>query len=1180
MILQFTKLYFKCLIVFLILYKSAMVQAANNYVVAPSGGDITGAALSQQLALNDVTILSSQGHQSGSGNIIINDVVVWSSNNSLTLVASNNILVNKVMIASGNSAGLTINPGTANGGEQPVSGAGYTLSNASIALSGTSPSLTISNEVYVVLNSVGESSDKSGQPAPPTLQGMAATNSLSQNYALGGDIDASATSTWNGDKGFTPIGTEGTPFSGKLDGLGHEIRGLSISLPTSDGVGLFGAIDTTSMIRNISLENAEITGKTGVGSLVGINGGSVLQTFANSTVTGNKSVGGLVGRNSGTIELSYTTGQVNISLDAAGSLVGENSSTGVIKNSYATGNVTGTSSQSRYIAGLVGNNAGGEIDRCFSTGVPTTDNPSVAVRGLVGTSPSATNTKFGYWDSTSSGVDREGTGGSPLTAQEMTDQASFIGFDFTNVWEMVAGEAHPKLRTNSLSNSNTSIIYTLNQLQAIENNLAGNYFLGADIDASATGSGAGGWSSKGFKPLGTSDNPFTGSLNGMGFTISNLTINRPTERYAGLFGYTSSTSSISKVGINNIIITGNEYVGALVGFSQGTINNSFANEVNITINGAAAGGLVGRNLGSINEAHTSGNITGLDRIGGLVGSNSGRITSSHSRVNLADATGAAGGLVGKNESGASIKSCHSSGSVTFSGGVSNTNTNVGGLVGLNSGGINFSNALGKISCVAESDCGGLVGENSSGTIVNAYSTGGVTGSAKNAGGLVGVNSGTASITTSYATGEVASTQPSANIGGLVGSNNASLQDTFWNSSLATTGVGKGESTGSTGLTAADMLIPSSFTNFQLTTTPGDDGWVVINPDGSLQKSKGNSSAGAAPMLASEYSTNITNAHQLQLMLMKLNGSYSLATDISAVNTASGNDVWGSSGFVPVSIGYTTVPFTGKFDGKNKTIRDLYINRTDSNVGLFGNATNASISNVKLVNATVVGNNSVGALVGGTQGGSITNTFASGYVSGAFTYSNGKGDNIGVLVGYNNAVITQSASTGIAYGGKYVGGIVGYNTNQVTNSYSSSNVNARGLSAGGLVGYNTGSINNTYATGDVISRGGLGGLVGTNSFTPPCYWWRCSAGKVSNSYARNRSVHSPSSENIGGLVGLNQKGSISNSYWDTTTSGLTTSAGGTGETDASMKEQSTFQSWDFSNIWEMSTYPKLKTIPSL
>ncbi|WP_204348884.1 M26 family metallopeptidase, partial [Serratia marcescens] len=67
-----------------------------------------------------------------------------------------------------------------------------------------------------------------------------ATN-LAGNYALGRDIDATATSGWNGGAGFVPIGQSfGTEYSGNFDGQSHKITNLTINRPTEENVGLFG----------------------------------------------------------------------------------------------------------------------------------------------------------------------------------------------------------------------------------------------------------------------------------------------------------------------------------------------------------------------------------------------------------------------------------------------------------------------------------------------------------------------------------------------------------------------------------------------------------------------------------------------------------------------------------------------------------------------------------------------------------------------------------------------------------------------------------------------------------------------------------------------------------------------------------------------------------------------------
>ncbi len=74
-------------------------------------------------------------------------------------------------------------------------------------------------------------------------------------------------------------------------------------------------------------------------------------------------------------------------------------------------------------------------------------------------------------------------------------------------------------------------------------------------------------SAEGWLPVGTSANRFTGSLDGQGYEISGLFINRPATNYVGMFGYTASTTAkIRRVGVINADITGNGYTGILAGF--------------------------------------------------------------------------------------------------------------------------------------------------------------------------------------------------------------------------------------------------------------------------------------------------------------------------------------------------------------------------------------------------------------------------------------------------------------------------------------------------------------------------------------------------------------------------------------------------------------------------------------
>src|SRR6185437_589895 len=89
----------------------------QDFTVAASGGDVTGGTLSGELANTNIELQSSSGGTGGSGNVNVNDSVTWSANTTLTVTASNNVNVNANVTATGASAGLVINPNTANGAE-------------------------------------------------------------------------------------------------------------------------------------------------------------------------------------------------------------------------------------------------------------------------------------------------------------------------------------------------------------------------------------------------------------------------------------------------------------------------------------------------------------------------------------------------------------------------------------------------------------------------------------------------------------------------------------------------------------------------------------------------------------------------------------------------------------------------------------------------------------------------------------------------------------------------------------------------------------------------------------------------------------------------------------------------------------------------------------------------------
>ncbi|MDO8318652.1 filamentous hemagglutinin N-terminal domain-containing protein, partial [Rhodoferax sp.] len=624
-------------------------------------------------------------------------------------------------------------------------------------------------------------------------------------------------------------------------------------------------------------------------------------------------------------------------------------------------------------------------------------------------------------------------------------------------------------------------------LQAMGLNLAGNYALGADIDASATAT----WNSDlaatptyaGFAPI----SPFTGKFDGQGHVINNLTINRPGSNNIGLFGGIAAGAVVSNVGLNSVNITGNSLVAGLAGWNDGEISNAF---VTGTVTGftSVAGLAVGNNhAGSLSNSYSSGSVTGNQNVGGLAGVN--------------------------DSSGGNVSNSYSTASVTG-------NLNVGGLVGQ---AYNAGNGVG-------------------GAITNAYSTGAVTGvvvastAANNVGGLVGNNLG-ATMTNAYSTGAV--TGMATNIGGLVGVNTGAVTNGFWDTTTSGQSIGIGgvdaAQAGVTGLATSDMMASANFTS--ATTANG-----YVNPAWDFTNTWWMSDGKTRLFLRSEYSTSISNAHQLQLMALDLSASYTLVKDIDASATDSAvnaSGMWGSTGFVPVNqtgavVGRGTFPaFTGTLDGQNHTISQLTIHSAVQDGGLFGTTgTGSVIRNLGLVDVNVSSNYGAGALAA-NNGGSISNSYVSG---GSVTGGNYSG--VGGLVGNNNAGGTISNSfAAVSVIGEYsVGGLVGSSAGAVVASYATGSVS--GISdVGGLVGWNVegGTISDSYSSGASVSSGYggvVGGLVGWND------------GSVTRSYSTGKVSISGFSGYGGGLIGQQDLGSVSNSYWDVNTSGKADGLGGT------------------------------------
>jgi len=262
------------------------------------------------------------------------------------------------------------------------------------------------------------------------------------------------------------------------------------------------------------------------------------------------------------------------------------------------------------------------------------------------------------------------------------------------------------------------------------------------------------------------------------------------------------------------------------------------------------------------------------------------------------------------------------------------------------------------------------------------------------------------------------------------------------------------------------------------------------------------------------------------------------------------------------IGTADDQFTGSLNGRGYEIKDLFIDRPDEiPVGLFGEVGQEGVTkDIGVVNITVIGDDYVGGLVGHSDG-TVSNSYSTGSVTGE--------EYVGSLVGHNGGIVNNSYSSGSVTGDSRIGGLVGWNQATLSNSYSSCSVTGN-WSVGGLVGdnwYYESTVGNSYSTGSVTGGSRVGGLVGVNYY-----------GSVTHSYSTGSVT---GSSQVGGLVGYN-KGTVSNSFWDTETSGQATSDGGTGKTTAEMMDVATFTDTETQGLdepWDITAVALGQTNPA-
>ncbi len=140
---------------------------------------------------------------------------------------------------------------------------------------------------------------------------------------------------------------------------------------------------------------------------------------------------------------------------------------------------------------------------------------------------------------------------------------------------------------------------------------------------------------------------FTGVFDGNDHKITNLTIDDAGagNDYLGLFG-ANDGGELKNMGIESCCVSGNSWVGGLVGFNRGSISNCYS--TGDFSGGNYVGGLLGKNeSGAISHCHSTGSVTGHGYVAGLVGGNYGTVSSCYSNGDVGGGYDL-GGLVGAN----------------------------------------------------------------------------------------------------------------------------------------------------------------------------------------------------------------------------------------------------------------------------------------------------------------------------------------------------------------------------------------------------------------------------------------------------------------------------------------------------------------------------------------------------
>jgi len=1078
----------------------------------------------------------------------------------------------------------------------------------------TGASLTISTALtagtyyyYCVVSATGANDAHSNVATvvvePPAFQ---INNATELGYVGGGTLNPTGYTHWTMDAdyilmndlpdttGFTPIGDAANPFTGTLDGGNNTIT-LSINLPSTNYVGLFGVIDG-GMVKDLTVAGS-VTGMWFVGGIAGINGGTIWNAAAdandifeggdiiNCTVTaavhGEQRIGGITGRNGGSYNY-WNSSTDNGTIFLVG-LIDNCDVTGTVSNvEYGgTGGIAGSnygeiidSSFSGSVIGGIAGNTGGMVGENYADITDSNSTGTVTGTGRLGGIT-------GYM-SEGSIINCFATGN--VTGATANDVGGIVGYNGAGVIQDCYSTGHITGEGNVGGIAGTNDVYTGSLLTK---GLIDNCYSTGTV--TGTENRAGGIVGRNFGVV--QDSHSEGNVYGGDFV-------------GGVAGVNWSDNGEITNSYSTGDVTGDDYVGGVVGLNGSPTNlGSYTASVIIdsyatgTINGKIyVGGVAGSNGGEVFEyiwlayeglienSRFEGTVHGHKLVGGIAGDNwESTITDSQTTgdvfgdvIIVDETTGndrlgdTVGGIAGQNIDG-TILNCF------VTGDVSGYDWGVGGIVGWNRGGIvDACYTAGDVSGITYTfsdgwewngcDIGGIAGSNGNdGIISNCYSMGSVTGR-ETVGGVAGSNS--AIIENCYAIGFI--TGDDIDAGGIVGFNGGDGE--VYNSVALNTGVilTEGYKIMTIGRIAGDSryygwgapVLSGNYARSGLPLYADDLG--TNNMDGANVPYAQYSSQvfweglgwdfndiwgwnGTMPVLAN---TGGTQNHSAPADTPAPAGPFEIRTVADLKKIGTGQDGWTlTSDYILMNdidaaggdyeynvIGSHWTPFNGVFDGNGYKIT------LDTDLGFRGGMRDPTGFIGMIGSNGVVRNLEIAGRI------YIEGSWGRDEIDGVFYECSAGG-----IAGRNQGTIENCLVTADVTGIRNFGGVVGYNdiSGVVRNCYVTGNVVGVGSAAtqlmyiAGLVGINYGTIENSVALNQSItsilgSNGPFGRVTSLNS-----------GGTLTNNHARDdlapviggAAQAVTSGDNLPGGANVVPSTYNDQGFWDTTLG------------------------WDFTGIWE-------------